>query len=93
MKKAADLGNGSAQFNYGQTLVADSPGPKGLKAAMPYYEKSAEQGIADAQYALSQIYLNVDGIDEGKRARAQGMAAAGGPRRLRHGAARSSPSG
>ena len=71
MKKAADLGNASAQFNYGQTLVADMPGERGLKAAMPYYEKSAEQGIADAQYALSQIYLNVDGIEESKRARAR----------------------
>lgn len=67
MRKAADLGNGSAQFNYAQTLVADMPGEKGLKAALPYYEKSAEQGIADAQYALSQIYLNIDGIDEAKR--------------------------
>jgi hypothetical protein len=71
MKKAADLGNSSAQFNYGQLLVADMPGEKGLKAALPYYEKSAEQGIADAQYALSQIYLNVDGIDDDKRAKAR----------------------
>lgn len=37
--------------------------------AMPYYEKSAEQGIADAQYAVSQIYHSVKDVPAEKRPR------------------------
>ncbi len=44
----------SAQFNWAQILTADNPGDKGLKLALPYYEKSAEQGVADAQYAVAR---------------------------------------
>ena len=71
MKKSAELGNPSAQFNYAQVLVSDNPGEKGLREALPYYEKSAEQGIADAQYALSQIYENLKDLPEEKKKRAR----------------------
>ena len=47
------------------------PGEKGLRAALPYYEKSAEQGIADAQYALSQIYTNLADLPPEKTKRAR----------------------
>ncbi len=70
MKKAADLGNGSAAFNYAQVLVSDKPGPEGLKAALPYYLKSAEQGIADAQYAVSQIYMALEDLGADRKLKA-----------------------
>src|SRR3546814_12659420 len=56
MRKAAEAGNSSAQFNWAQILVSDHPGEKGLKLALPFYEKAARQGLADAQYAVAQIY-------------------------------------
>ena len=58
MKSAAESGNPLAQFNYAQLLVANLPGHGGLDAAFPWYQKAADAGIADAQYALSQIYAN-----------------------------------
>lgn len=71
MKKAADAGNSLAAFNWAQLLVAAKPGPDGLKDALPYYEKSASKGIADAEYAISQIYLNLPDIPPEKRASAK----------------------
>ncbi len=71
MKEAADAGNAFAQFNHAQSVVADHPGDAGIREALPYFEKSAEQGVADAQYALGQIYMNSIGIPEEKRARAR----------------------
>src|SRR6202012_4188152 len=53
MKKAAAAGQPAAEFNWAQSLTADNPGLKGLQLALPYYEKAASQGIADAQYAIS----------------------------------------
>lgn len=70
MKKAADLGNGSAAFNYAQIVVGDHPGPEGLKMALPYYLKSAEQGIADAQYAVSQIYMALEDLGADRKLKA-----------------------
>ena len=67
MKLAADSGHAMAAFNYGQILVDQMPGEPGLIAALPYFEQAAEAGLADAQYALSQIYINAQGIDEEKR--------------------------
>lgn len=71
MKQAADAGHALAQFNYGQMLVASNPGDDGLLEALPYFEKSAAQGIADAQYALAQIYGNAMGVEQEKRERAR----------------------
>src|SRR5690606_35852678 len=45
MRKAAEAGNSSAQFNWAQILVSDHPGEKGLKLALPFYEKAARQGL------------------------------------------------
>ncbi|MBB4063131.1 tetratricopeptide repeat protein [Gellertiella hungarica] len=70
MKKSADLGNGSAAFNYAQTLVADQPGPEGLKKALPYYLNAAEQGIADAQYAASQIFMALEDLGADRKLKA-----------------------
>jgi TPR repeat protein len=67
MRKAADAGHPLAAFNWAQILVAQKPGPDGLRNALPYYEKSAAKGIADAEYAVSQIYLNLPGLPKEKR--------------------------
>ena len=67
MHKAADAGHPLAAFNWAQILVSQKPGPDGLRNALPYYEKSAAKGIADAEYAVSQIYLNLPGLPKEKR--------------------------
>lgn len=67
MKQAADAGHPMASFNYGQLLVDQQRGQAGLIAAMPYFERSAAAGVADAQYALSQIYMNARDLDEAQR--------------------------
>ncbi|TPW27613.1 sel1 repeat family protein [Pararhizobium mangrovi] len=71
MKAAADAGVPAAAFNHAQWLVSQTPGDTGMKEALPYYEKAATAGIPDAQYALSQIYRNVDGLPDAKRAQAR----------------------
>ena len=71
MHRAAQAGNGEAEFNWAQILVSQTPGPNGLHAALPFYEKSAEKGIADAQYAVSQIYWNLKDIPADKKAKAR----------------------
>ncbi|MET0747292.1 MAG: tetratricopeptide repeat protein [Rhizobium sp.] len=71
MKKAADAGEPSAQFNWAQTVTADNAGLKGLELALPYYEKSAAQGIADAQYAVSQLYMSLESVPPEKKSQAR----------------------
>lgn len=71
MKKAADAGNAFAQFNHAQGLLARHPGQPGIEMALPYFEKSAAQGVPDAEYALAQIYMNAMGIPDEKRAQAR----------------------
>lgn len=63
MKAAADAGDPMAEFNYGEMLIQASPAG-GFKEAKAYFEKSAEAGIPDAQYALSQLYAYGRGVDK-----------------------------
>ncbi len=58
MQAAAEAGNRLAQFNFAQMLVQQDPGDAGLARAVSYYERAAATGLADAQYAMSQIYAN-----------------------------------
>ena len=58
MQAAAEAGNQLAQFNFAQMLVQQDPGDAGLTKAVSYYERAAATGLADAQYAMSQIYAN-----------------------------------
>ncbi|QND50878.1 sel1 repeat family protein [Phyllobacterium sp. 628] len=58
MKAAADSGNAMAQFNYAQILMQEHPGAVGIDSAYPWFEKAAGQGLADGEYALSQILAN-----------------------------------
>ena len=58
MKAAADAGNANAQFNFAQMLIDERPGSRSMSEAYPYFLQAAEKGIADAQYAVSQILAN-----------------------------------
>ncbi|UDL87833.1 sel1 repeat family protein [Mesorhizobium sp. PAMC28654] len=58
MQAAAEAGNPLAQFNFAQLLVQQDPGDAGISKAVPYYERAAATGLADAQYAMAQIYAN-----------------------------------
>ncbi len=53
-----------------------SPARNVLRNALPYYEKSAEKGIADAEYALSQNLTEPARSAEGKARQRQGLAVA-----------------
>lgn len=71
MRKAAEAGNVSALFNYAQMLASATPGDEGLRQALPFFEQAADKGLADAQYALSQLYIGLDGVPAEKKARAR----------------------
>ncbi|WP_315924631.1 tetratricopeptide repeat protein [Mesorhizobium sp. SP-1A] len=58
LQASAEAGNQLAQFNFAQLLVQEDPGDAGFGRATPYYERAAAAGLADAQYAMSQIYAN-----------------------------------
>jgi TPR repeat protein len=45
-----------AAFNFAQLALARQPGSTGEKIAARYYEQAAEDGLADAQYAMARIY-------------------------------------
>lgn len=57
MKSAAEAGHGKAMFNHAQILLSDRPGASGQRAAFDYFQRAAEAGIADAQYAVAQYYV------------------------------------
>ncbi len=42
-------------------LVKREPDDRGLKKAVSYYRRAADGGLADAQYAMSQIFANGTG--------------------------------
>lgn len=54
MREAADAGNRMAQFNYAQMVIEREPSR--MARAVEYYERAAKQGLADAQYAMAQVY-------------------------------------
>jgi TPR repeat protein len=58
MKAAADAGNRLAAFNYAQMLVDRDDSVEGLEKPYDYYQKAADAGLADAQYAMSQAFAN-----------------------------------
>ncbi|WP_182085362.1 tetratricopeptide repeat protein [Aureimonas sp. ME7] len=63
MKAAADAGNPLAAYNYGQMLIRAAP-TGGFAEAAGYFRKAADSGLADAQYALSQLYAYGRGFDK-----------------------------
>ncbi len=58
LQAAAEAGNPLAQFNFAQLLLQEDPGDAGFVRAVPYYERAAATGLADAQYAMAQVYAN-----------------------------------
>lgn len=71
MQAAAEAGNRLAQFNFAQLLVQQDTGDDGLAKAVPYYERAAATGLADAQYAMAQIFANGVGGKKQDDARAR----------------------
>lgn len=53
LKKAADAGHGAAQALYGAILDSAELDDE----ALPYLQKSAEQGDVDGQYGLAKMYF------------------------------------
>ncbi|AMM85463.1 tetratricopeptide repeat protein [Martelella sp. AD-3] len=68
VRQAAEAGDPIAAFNHATLLVQETPGAEGLELALPWFEQAAEADVADAQYALSQIYRALDGLPAEKRA-------------------------
>ncbi|MEC5324674.1 tetratricopeptide repeat protein [Aurantimonas sp. A3-2-R12] len=61
MKAAADEGLPLAQYNYGQMLIEAAP-TAGFQEAKDYFAKAAHAGVADAQYAMAQLYVYGRGV-------------------------------
>jgi TPR repeat protein len=55
MQAAAEAGNRLAQFNLAQLMIDRN---ESMGKAVDYYQRAAEAGLADAQYAMAQVYLN-----------------------------------
>ncbi len=60
MEEAANAGNRLAQFNLAQMILAQTKGqkPEDLQRAADFFNKAAEQKLADAEYAMAEIYAN-----------------------------------
>lgn len=71
MKKAAEAGHPVAMFNHANQIVANRPTSAGYRLALPFYEKAAENRLADAYYALSVIYREglTTGIQDPEKSR------------------------
>jgi TPR repeat protein len=57
MKQAADTGHRLAQFNYAQMSIERVAGTRGFEEAVRYYERAAEAGLPEAQYAMAQVRM------------------------------------
>jgi uncharacterized protein len=71
MEEAANAGNRLAQFNYAQILVGEQVEPTAelMKRAADLYEKAAEQKLADAEFAMAEVFTHGVGgrpVDEAK---------------------------
>ncbi len=71
MKQAAEAGHPIAMFNHANQIIANRPTSAGYRLALPFYEKAAENRLADAYYALSVIYKEglTTGIQDPEKAR------------------------
>ncbi|MCE7028335.1 tetratricopeptide repeat protein [Jiella avicenniae] len=61
MKAAAEAGLPLAEYNFAQMLIETSPAG-GFAEAARYFQKAASAGVAEAQYAMSQLYANGRGV-------------------------------
>lgn len=71
LRKAADAGHPTANFNYASYIISQRPTGAGYRQALPYFEKAAQYRLGDAFYSLSQIYKAglTDGIQRPEIAR------------------------
>ena len=71
MKAASDAGHPVAMFNQAHRIIQERPTSAGYRLALPLFEKSAELGVGDAFYALSQIYQagSATGVQDPEKAR------------------------
>ncbi|MCF7686947.1 MAG: lipase maturation factor family protein [Cephaloticoccus sp.] len=61
-RRAAELGQASAQFNLALILAQGDGVPKDVAQAMQWCRRAAEQGLADAQDQLGIMYLSGEGV-------------------------------
>ncbi len=64
VKKAAEQGDASAQFNLGLMYANGDGVPEDDAEAVHWYRQAAEQGIISAQFTLGFMYANGDGVPE-----------------------------
>ncbi len=62
MKQAAEAGHPQAAFNLAQIITARRPTWAGYAEALPWYEKAADAGLADANYALANMHKEAKGV-------------------------------
>jgi len=60
VEEKAEKGDADAQFQMGLELLADDSASKAL--AFKWFRKSAEQGHAEAQYSLGELYYDGTGV-------------------------------
>lgn len=58
MQAAAEAGNRLAMFNFAQMILQRDSTTAGMTRAVSYYKRAADGGLADAQYAMSQVVAN-----------------------------------
>ena len=64
-KILAERGNAEAQYNYGWYMLQSATSAGDEKEALSWFEKSAQQGVAEAQFALATMLEQGKGIAEG----------------------------
>lgn len=64
VRKAAELGNGEAQYNLGYFLLHGVGTEKNIPEAIQWYKKSSESGFNDGHYAMMMAYGNGEGIEQ-----------------------------
>jgi len=64
LRKAAEQGNASAQFNLGAAYYNGDGVPQDYAQAAAWYRKAAEQGNSEAQYYLGVAYDTGQGVQQ-----------------------------
>src|SRR5260221_14212944 len=72
LRRAADQGSASAQFDLGVIYDFGTGVAQDYAQALRWYRKAAEQGFADAQFNLGAMYAKGAGVDRDDTAAAQG---------------------
>ena len=64
LRKGADSGNETAQYNLATRYFNGDGVPKDLNVAMELYQKSANKGLAQSQSMLGRAYLAGEGVEK-----------------------------